>query len=238
MMFEALCDSWYVCGWLVLTILACLVIASMFVTRDTAGARASKPKGDASRELALKAPPIAKAAAQRPPETIIVQRPQRATLALPKTETQLALIRLHLVALDQAIQANDFRVLHAISAPRLRRNMTADQLAWAFAPLAARRFDGAAAIVITPEFTETPKLLPGNVLNVVGNLATPRQRIDFQMQFERDDRRWKLLAMNVATHPTKRPRAKTPSAAGSKTRRKRKKAAKLASAISPRRRRH
>lgn len=242
MMIEALCDSWYVCGWLVMTVLACIAIASTFVMRDPADAAEPRSKGSASQELKLKAPPIASRPEpyyQQRKSEAASQRPRPATTAkMPKPEKQLALIRLHIVALDQAIQANDFRVLHAISAPRLRNQMTAEQLAWAFESLTVHPFDGAAAIAATPHITKTPKLLPGNVLNIVGYLPTPRQRIDFHMQFQRTDRRWQLLAMNVATGPAQHPHAETKACDASKTRRKREKAKQVNGAIIPRRRRH
>lgn len=233
-MIGALCDSWYVCGWLVVTVVACVAIASTFVMRDPTVETAPRSKGDGPKELKLRAPPVARLRPQ--PQPAAPTRPRPTALALPNPEAQLALIRLHLVALDQAIQANDFRVLHAISAPRLRYQMTAEQLARAFATLAARRFDGAAAITVTPQITRSPRLLPGNVLNVVGYVPAPRQRIDFHMQFEHSDRRWRLLAMNVAARPLKRTRAKSKSAAPPKARRKRKKAKQDAGAITPRRR--
>lgn len=134
-----------------------------------------------------------------------------ARLAVPKPETMLALIRLYLVGLDQAIKANDFRVLHAISSPVLKSKISPDQLAKAFADLRARRVDLAAVVIVTPEITQSPAVLPGNILNLVGHIPTQPLRIGFQMQFEPAGGQWRLRGMNVSAHQVRR--APSPQAA-------------------------
>jgi len=201
-----------------------IVIASSFLIGDKAVAQQVQSKPSSTKRPNIKPAKRAKAKSkQKQPST---KSAPHNKLAIPKPETLLALIRLHIVALDQAIKANDFRVLHAISAPRLRSKMTVDRLAMAFAPLLARKVDMAAAVIVTPQITESPKMLPGNILNIVGYLPTRRQRIDFHMQFQPADRQWKLLGMNVSAQPVKRARPKAAAPAKKKTT-KRKKAAAI-----------
>ena len=136
--------------------------------------------------------------------------PARTRLAIPKPETMLALVRLYLVSLDQAIKANNFYVLHAISAPRLQSRFTANQLAAVYAELAVQRADLAATVIVTPQITESPKILRGNILNIVGYFPTNPKRINFHMQFQPANRQWKLLGMNVTA---RRVKANVPKAA-------------------------
>ena len=127
-----------------------------------------------------------------------VQRRPRRRIAVPKPETLLALIRLHFAGLDQAIKARDFRVLHAISARGLRSRITPKQFATAYRSFIARPTDLAATAITTPQITESPKILRGIILNIVGHFPTRPKRIDFHMQFQPENRQWKLLGMDVA----------------------------------------
>ncbi|MFY0615619.1 MAG: hypothetical protein JXQ99_29085 [Hyphomicrobiaceae bacterium] len=124
-------------------------------------------------------------------------------LKIPKPETLLALVRLYLVALDQAIIADNFRVLHAISGPNLTSKMSASQLAGAFRDLRSRRIDLAAVVITTPQITESPEMLPGNILNIVGHFPTRPERINFHMQFQPTNRQWRLRGMKVTTKRVK-----------------------------------
>lgn len=145
------------------------------------------------------------------------------SVKIPKPETLLALIRLHLVALDHAIKAEDFGVLHAISAPGLQSKLTTKRLAAAFAPLRKRRIDLAAVVIATPQITESPRMLSGNVLNIVGYFPSGSQRVDFHMQFQPADRQWKLLGMNVSAKPLNPAKPKSTAPTPSTAKKKRKK---------------
>lgn len=222
-MTRSICDSWLLCGFLVLAATGCLTIVSSYFGGDRVVAGQTQPKAGATKRSKSGPRKKQKSKPKLRRKGYSDKNAPPNKLAVPKPETLLALIRLHLVALDQAIKANDFRVLHAISAPGLQSKMTAGRLATAFASLRARRTDLAAAVIITPQITESPKILPGNVLNIVGHLPTKRQRIDFHMQFQPADRQWKLLGMNVSAKPVKRakPRAVAPAKKAAQSDRKR-----------------
>ena len=186
-MKQSVCEIWHCCRPLTLSAIGLFYVATFvgsLAEIDTTHAQTTKPKHRSE-----------KSTGRRP------QRQVPAKVAVPKPETLLALIRLHLIGLDQAIKAKDFRVLHAISAPGLQAKLTPKQLAAAFAKFFSRRTDFAATAITTPQITESPAILQGNILNIVGYFPTRPERIEFHMQFEPADRQWKLRGMNVSAKP-------------------------------------
>lgn len=207
-MTRTFCESWYLCGWLLLAALAGIVIATSFLAGDKALAQQTQPKTNAAKRFDFKA---GKKTKPKPKQKRLAAKPQPQTrqLSVPKPETLLALVRLYLVGLDQAIKADDFRVLHAISGPGLQSNMTAQQLAAAFTDLRARRVDLSAVVIVTPQITESPAMLPGNILNIVGYFPVKPEQIDFHMQFQPAHQQWRLRGMRVSTQPVERAKPKT-----------------------------
>lgn len=213
-MIRLFCDSCMLRGWLVLAACCGIAIACSFLLDDKAIAQQqSQPRADATKRFRFAPDKISQAEPNK--KASPAARSRSRNLAVPKPETLLALVRLYLVGLDQAIKADDFRVLHAISGPGLQSKMTANQLAAAFSDLRQRRVSLAAVVVKTPQITESPKMLPGNILNIVGYFPTKPQRIGFHMQFQPADRHWRLRGMKITAKPVKR--AKPKAAAPAKT---------------------
>lgn len=221
-MTRSFCESWILCGWLVLATFGGIAIASSFLLGDKAIAQQTQPKAGAAKRFKFIPGKISQTKPKRKKASPGARRQTR-KLAIPKPETLLALVRLYLVALDQAIKAKDFRVLHAISGPGLQSKMTVNQLAAAFADLRERRVSLAAVVVKTPQITESPAMLPGNILNIVGYFPTKPQRIDFHMQFQPANRQWRLRGMKISAKPVKRAKPKTAEPAKKKTNKNKKK---------------
>ena len=202
---------WVVCGPLApiaISLFCAMAVVGSVAQNDRARAQQRAPNAGAAKPV------------RNPMQ---VRRQLRRQIAVPKPETLLALIRLHFVGLDQAIKARDFRVLHAISARGLRSRITPSQFAAAYRNFIARPTDLAATAITTPQITESPKILNGNILKVVGYFPTRPKRIDFHMQFQPEDRQWKLLGMDVAVKQVKPAASKRSGSAKSANTRKVKK---------------
>ena len=219
-MIRSICGTWYNCARFARAAVAGIAIASSFLIGDSAVAQHAQPKPNTNRFNFTPAKPPVPAQKRAQQKKAPTKAAPRARLKVPKPETLLALIRLNLVGLDQALKADDFRVLHAISAPALKSRMTADQLAAAFAGLKAQRPDLASVVIVTPQITESPAMLKGNILNVVGSFPTHAHKIDFHLQFQPANRQWRIRGLKVTAEPRK---AKATAPAGKPVRKKRRK---------------
>lgn len=203
-MAQPISASWVRFGCLGLAVSGCCVIASSFLLGDKTLAQQAPAKTSPAKRFDFSAGKKPKTKPKRKNKASARARPQIRRLAVPKPETLLALIRLYLVGLDQAIKANNFSVLHAISAPHIKSKMSVKQLATAFEDFRALSIDLTRVVITTPQITESPKILPGNILNIVGHFPATRDRINFHMQFQPADRRWRLRGMKIDSQPIQR----------------------------------
>ena len=190
-------------------ILSALTLIVVVHAPDTWGGQPAPDQPAVSAEAAdvdqtgsAPAQPAAQAETAIPPAVQAQPAPVQQTAALPPPETMLALVRVYIVALDQAMRTNNFTVLHALSSPFLQSRLNPDQLGQSFAGLYAARLDLTAAAILTPNLTELPAVLPNGMLHMIGVLPARARPYQFEMLFEPSQGEWKLAGINVTTLAT------------------------------------
>jgi hypothetical protein len=176
-------------------------------------AQTARPKSPAETRPPAAAAPAPAPALPVQPQAPAQGQPQAYQNApnIPSPEALLALVRTHILALDHAIRANNFTVLHAISGPILQQKLNPQQLADAFASLRAQRVDLVAAAFATPVLTEQPGISQNGLLRLAGGFPTRPMELRFEMVFQVAGGEWRLAGMNVAGVPT--PAAPAPAQA-------------------------
>lgn len=143
-------------------------------------------------------PPAAKSAAPAPSSS-----PQQAQqLTLPQPEVMLLMVRVALVALDQANKTGNYAVLHALGGPNLQSN-SVEKLAEIFAPVRNANIDLQGTVVLTPQMTEPPIISPQGVLSLVGAYPTQPLQIQFQIFYQPVGGTWRLAGLSVSLVPVK-----------------------------------
>lgn len=129
-------------------------------------------------------------------------------VAAPSHAEASRLVWSTMIGVDQAIDADDFSVLLALSAPGFRERNDGDRLRQAFASLVEQNAELSRTIGLTPVFLEPPALTAEGVLRLVGGFGSRPVGIHFDLLFQRIDRKWRLLALAltpVVTNPVESP---------------------------------
>ncbi len=121
--------------------------------------------------------------------------PQAAT---PSAETILVLIRATLLRLNDALSSGNYTVMRDLAAPSFAQANSAGRLYQIFANLSARGVELAAVAILPPQLPETPSIDPNGRLRIKGYFPGQPVQIDFDMQFEVVNQRWRLFALSVA----------------------------------------
>lgn len=122
----------------------------------------------------------------------------RQTVAPPSPDLIVVLVRTTLLALNDALRADNFTVLRDLASSRFRAVHTPGKLSQIFSDLAGRGIDLSAVAVLSPELSERPFLdASGGVLRLKGVFDGKPVRIDFDLLFQAEGGRWKLLGLSV-----------------------------------------
>ena len=108
------------------------------------------------------------------------------------------LVRLILIALDQANKTGNYSVLQDLGAPAFQANSAA-RLAEVFAPLRRQGIDLSMAAVLDPQFAAAPRQGPQGLLRLVGALppADGQVAIGFDLRFAPVNGHWRIYDINV-----------------------------------------
>lgn len=129
-----------------------------------------------------------------------------APVAAPETpavslEQARYLIRSAMMTLNDANHSGNYTVLRDLAAPSFQARNGAADLAIIFTDLRKRNFDLAAAAVMTPVLSRPPQIDNDRVLRLTGVFPTRPLQIGFELMFESDKARWRLLGISVTTPP-------------------------------------
>lgn len=125
--------------------------------------------------------------------------PQAAT---PGAETILVLIRSTILRLNDALLTGNFTVMRDLAAPSFTQANSAGRLYQIFANLSAQGIDLSAVAILAPQLPETPAIDQKGRLRIKGHFPGQPVQINFDMQFETVDRRWRLLALSINPAPS------------------------------------
>lgn len=114
----------------------------------------------------------------------------------------LTLIRTAIIALQQANQTNDYRVLYAMSAPGFQKFTPVEKLAENFTGLRNSKLDLSGVAVLDPQFTVLPQTDGSGIMRMAGYFPSAPMQINFDLQFTPIDNRWRLLGITVTVSPS------------------------------------
>lgn len=117
---------------------------------------------------------------------------------------ELELIKLiwsTMVAVDQGNRSGNYSVLRDLSATGFQINNDPAQLAQIFAGIRGSRIDLANSLLVAPTYTGGPQLTQADIFRVQGFFALRPIAINFDLQYQWQQGRWKLFGIQVAPHP-------------------------------------
>ena len=132
---------------------------------------------------------------------IFVRRPhgiQSGPVNMPAPDVLTMMIRAALTALNQANFTENYSVLRGMTTPALQIRLSAEQLGKAFADLRKQNLDLSPALVLTPEFTEAPKLTSAGALMLKGIFPSRPLRINFAIDYLPIDGYWMIDQLSVS----------------------------------------
>ncbi len=118
-------------------------------------------------------------------------------LVMPPAENLLDLIRLTIVALNQANQTGNYTVLRDLSAPDFRNANDASRLGLIFQVLREQAIDLTPLLHISPEVSETPAIGNEGLLRLAGFFPTHPLRVNFDLSFQYFESRWRPYTISV-----------------------------------------
>ncbi len=138
---------------------------------------------------------LAQAAQVQSPTPPISAQPVPGEMELAK------LIWSTMAAVDSANLAGNYSVLRDSAAPGFQINNDSARLATVFASIRASRLDLANTLLLVPTYSQAPQMLPENVLQLRGFFGLRPTAIQFDLQFQWFQGRWRLfgIALNPAT---------------------------------------
>jgi hypothetical protein len=120
-----------------------------------------------------------------------------AQLPLPAPDVLMMMIRVHVIAVGQAIQAGNFEVVRALASQEFRAKTTNAGLISTFGPVAALNLDMSPVAVVTPVLTEPPIVGADQQLRLVGVFGTRPVELPFWLLFKVENGAWKLADVSV-----------------------------------------
>ena len=195
-------------------ILAIGYAAALMVTAGSVTAQAqwaySRPNAERSPpptepSIALPAIPAVNVPKVDPPKpvvrNVIVRRPhsiQSGPVNMPGPDVLVMMVRAALTAVNQANFTENYSVLRGMTTPALQARLSAEKLGKAFVDLRKQNLDLSPALVLAPEFTETPKLTSAGALMLKGIFPSRPLRINFAIDYLPIDGFWMIDQMSVS----------------------------------------
>ena len=102
-----------------------------------------------------------------------------------------------ILALDEAVQAEDFTQFRAKTADVWQQQATAAQLQQSFQSFIDKEVHLAGVKDVTPEFDTPPAVDSNHVLVVAGHYATHPSQVKFKLKYLKEGQEWKLLGIDV-----------------------------------------
>jgi hypothetical protein len=119
-------------------------------------------------------------------------------VAPPGPDLIVVLVRTTLLTLNDALRSDNFTVLRDLASPQFRAVNTPGRLSQAFSDLARRGVDLSAVAILAPELAELPSLdAEKGVLRLKGYFSGKPVKIEFDLAFQAEAGRWKLLGLSV-----------------------------------------
>ncbi len=100
-------------------------------------------------------------------------------------------------AVDHANQAGNYSVLRDLSAPGFQINNDSAALATVFAGIRSSRLDLSNTLLLAPTYSEAPRMLADNVLQVKGFFGLRPSAIQFDLQFQWVQGKWRLYGILI-----------------------------------------
>ena len=169
-----------------------------------------------------KAAPAAKTKAGAKSKAAPSWKTTTATQSIPSGAALNILIRRTLLTLNDANLSGNYSVFRDLAAPSLRRANDSAKLAGSFTKLRNRKIDMAPLVDFTPKLVRKPQLTKRGRLRLSGFVPTRPQQINFDMLFEKHDKRWLLFGISVNVAAPKTAAAAAPKGKASKTAKKKK----------------
>ena len=120
-----------------------------------------------------------------------------AQLPMPAPDALMMMIRVHVIAIGQAIQTANFEVVRALASQEFRAKTSNASLISTFAPVSALQLDMSPVAVVTPQLTEPPFVGADQQLKLVGVFATRPVELPFWLLFKNEGGVWKLADVSV-----------------------------------------
>ncbi len=137
----------------------------------------------------------------QPPEGQTVAQPlaqlPASSVPVPDQQQLHKLVWSSMLAVDQANQSGNYSVLRDMAAQAFQASNTAAGLAQAFATLRDQRLDLANSLLVQPQFLETPALVKPDVLRVRGVFQTRPDGVYFDLHFQWEQGRWKIVGLDI-----------------------------------------
>ncbi len=156
---------------------------------------------------------LAQTAAKPAPQTIQLDR-----------NGLIMLLKSALIALDQANKTGNYTVLRDLAAPAFAAANNPARLAEIFANLRRDKVDLSGVLVLEPQLTAMPEILPNGMLHFAGFFPSAPAQINFELIFAPVDGQWRLFGLGanvgssapVAPPPAPAPAKPAPTAAPKK----------------------
>ncbi len=118
---------------------------------------------------------------------------------LPDPTAMIALIRSHIIALNQANLTGNYSVLRDMAAPGFQQNNSFAELTEIFAALRARQLDFGPVAVLEPKLYKPPAIDPTGMLRLTGFFPSQPERVNFDLAFQNVGGEWRLFGIGVNT---------------------------------------
>lgn len=118
--------------------------------------------------------------------------------AAPDRLETLELVWTTLIAVDQANRTGNYSVLRDLGAQGFREVNDQARLAAIFAGIREQDIGLNHVVVLTPVFTEPPRVMENGYFRVAGHFPTRPESIRFEMLFQHDRGTWRLFGIGIA----------------------------------------
>lgn len=109
----------------------------------------------------------------------------------------IILTRAALMALDQANKTGNYTVLRDLAAPAFAAANNPARLAEIFANLRRDKVDLSGVLVLEPQLTAMPEILPNGMLHFAGFFPSAPAQINFELIFAPVDGQWRLFGLGA-----------------------------------------
>jgi hypothetical protein len=111
------------------------------------------------------------------------------------------LIKGTLIVFNAANITGDYGTLHKLGSPQFQRQVSEARLVEVFKPFREQGIEVGGILLHKINFTEEPRITERGWLRLVGAFETRPNRVNFRLQFDRVDERWRLVDIYVHVLP-------------------------------------